>query len=74
MRIGNLLWVATITLTPGAPGRFVGIDPATLRIVESVTTDHGAYISRQGFGSVWQFSYDAGAVIRLPLDALGSGS
>jgi hypothetical protein len=73
LEIGGLVWVSTIQLGPGSPGRLVGIDPTTLEIVDTVTTEHDAYIAGQGFDSVWQFSYWAGAVIRLPLDAFAGG-
>jgi hypothetical protein len=70
LQIGRRVWVSTITLASGAPGRLVGIDPTTLQIVDAITTEHGADISGHGFDSVWQFSYDAGAVFHVPLDAL----
>ena len=46
------------------------VDPVTLEILDSVATDPQAYAIGQGFGSLWNFSWDAGAVIRHPIDDL----
>lgn len=74
LQIDNLVWVSTVQPREGQPGHVVGIDPTTLRIVDSITVDRPAYIAGQGFDSVWQFSWEAGSVIRLPLDAFRSSS
>ena len=65
--IDGEVWLATISLED-ATGRFLRIDPATLEILDSVVADPPSYSIGQGFGSIWQFSWDAGAVIRLPID------
>ncbi|HYN31983.1 MAG TPA: hypothetical protein VES40_05115, partial [Ilumatobacteraceae bacterium] len=67
--IGGDVWLSTISLQEPV-GRFVRVDPATLEILGSVVADPPSYTVGQGFGSIWQFSWDTGAVIRLPIDAL----
>ena len=62
------VWMSTISLEEPV-GRFVRVDPTTLEILDSVVADPPSYIMGQGFGSIWEFSWDTGAVIRLPIDA-----
>jgi len=66
--IDNLVWIPTVQLDEGHPGRILGINPWTLDIVDTISLDVAAYTAGVGFESVWLFSYDAGVVIRLPLD------
>jgi hypothetical protein len=68
LSIAGEVWLSTVSLDK-PDGRLVRVDPQTLEILESVVADPSAYSMDQGFGSVWQFSWGAGAVIRLPIEA-----
>jgi YVTN family beta-propeller protein len=69
LQVDGDVWLPTISL--GEPiGHLVRVDPATVEILDSVPTDPPAFIMGTGFGSLWNFSWDTGAVIRLPIDAL----
>ena len=69
VQVGSFVWLPTIHLEPDVSGEVVQVDPSTLEIVEAIVTDPSAFVMGQGFDSVWQFSWDGGAVIRLPIDA-----
>ena len=62
------VWMATISLDE-PDGHLLRIDPQTLETLESVVADPPAYSMDQGFDSVWQFAWDEGAVVRLPIGA-----
>jgi YVTN family beta-propeller protein len=69
LQIDGDVWLPTISLD-GPPGHLLRVDPVTLEILDSVATDPQAYAIGQGFDSLWSFSWDAGAVIRHPIDNL----
>ena len=68
LQIDGDVWLPTISLDEPL-GHIVRVDPATVEILDSVVSDPPAYIMGNGFGSLWKFSWDTGAVVRLPIDA-----
>ena len=68
LQIDGDVWLPTISLDQPL-GHLVRVDPATVEILDTVRSDPPAYIMGTGFGSLWKFSWDTGAVVRLPIDA-----
>ena len=68
LQIDGDVWLPTISLDQPL-GHLVRVDPAAVEILDTVRTDPPAYIMGTGFGSLWKFSWDTGAVVRLPIDA-----
>lgn len=65
--VDGVVWLSAIELEPGSPGALVGVDRYTGRITDRVTVADSAYTAATGFDSLWMFSWESQAVVRLPL-------
>ena len=72
MQVDDLVWITAIQLPTGPTGALIGINPYTRQVMDRLIVDDPAYTAVVGFDSVWMFSFEAEAVVRLPLDALRS--